>query len=61
MARHRLDDLAREQSADTRPKRITADADPGGRLEILNGREELRALARRVELIKALLSGSLCA
>src|ERR1700756_2994903 len=59
MARHRLDDLAREQSTHTSPKRLTADADQGGRLEIFDGRDDLRALARRVEMIEGFAGGQL--
>ncbi len=51
-ARHRLDDFAREQSPHTSGKRVTADADQGRRLEIFDGRDDLRALARRVEMIE---------
>src|ERR1700720_2168520 len=44
--RHRLDDFPREQFAHR------ADADDDGWLEVLDGRDDLRALARQVEMIE---------
>src|SRR6202011_832735 len=47
-ARHRLDDLSREQFSNG------ADADEGCRLEVLDSGDDLWGLARQVEMIEGL-------